>query len=176
LPNPSSPIAVQSTACSSTSASISDPAALGRVVKRLGDLGRHHLALYLFHHIERRADHIGVVAHGEHPRCGHRRRLERRQQPRLAQHVVRARRQRPARRSAKHDAGGQQEGDVGVPLADRGCAQLRRRLETAAGQELAQRLDHQQRLAGVRATVGRSGDDVVGSQCDGHGIRQRTGI
>ena len=43
------------------------------------------------------------------------------------------------------------------------------RLEALLGEELDQRLEHQQRLAVVGRGLGVSADDVVGGERDGHG-------
>ena len=98
---------------------VGDPGALLGRVERGGIASVITSPCDPLHHVERRADHGRVVAHRQHLRHPDRRGLERAQQPRLAQHVVRARRQRPARRAAQHDPGGQHEGDVRVALADR---------------------------------------------------------
>ena len=45
---------------------LADPAALRRRVQRGGDARDDHLALDALHHVERRADHRGVLAHREH--------------------------------------------------------------------------------------------------------------
>ena len=77
--------------------------------------------MHLLHHVERDAEHVLVVAHRQHLRHPHRRVLERAQEARLAQHVVRGRRQRRARRAPQHDARvapRDQERDVRVALAD----------------------------------------------------------
>ena len=62
LPNPSSPSVVQSTACSSTSdvdQLVGDPAAmLGGIQRRRHRVG-DHLAVHPLHDVERRADHLG---------------------------------------------------------------------------------------------------------------------
>ena len=81
-----------------------------------------HLAVDALHHVERRAGDGVVVAGGEHARHAHAACLERAQQERLAQHVVRRRRQRRARRTAQHPfaaVAADHVGDVGVPVADR---------------------------------------------------------
>ena len=100
---------------------------------RLSSAARHRarddVALDALHDVERRADDRGVVAHREHG--GHARAAgERRQHARLAQDVVRAGRQRAARRAAQHDVGAvaaQRVGHVGVAVADGRDLDARRR-------------------------------------------------
>jgi hypothetical protein len=101
---------------------LADRAPAGRVVERGGHGGRDHVALDQLHDVERRADHALVVARREHRRRARGGRLERLQQARLAQHVVRRRRQRPARRAPQHPrltAAADQVRHVGVALAER---------------------------------------------------------
>ena len=147
---------------------LGDPPALGRRVERGRQREHDRLALHALHHVERASDRGGVVLHREHG--GHARGgvLQRAQQPRLAQHVVGGGRQRRARGAAQHQlaavGAADQVGDVGVPLADR--ARLQLALAEAVGvEELAQRLQHQQRRAGVLARLRVGLDDVIRRDC-----------
>ena len=110
-----------------------------------------------------------VVADGEHR--GHARAPgERRQHARLAQDVVRAGRQRAARRAAQDDVGAlaaKRVGDVGVALADR------LDLDAAGAQPVRvqeghERLEHEQRLALVGLALGVGADDVVRGDLGAH--------
>ena len=124
---------------------------------------REDLAVHALHEVERRADDRRVVAHRQHPRHARRRRLERAQQARLAQDVVGARRERPARRPAQHDLPAfapHEIGDVRVPLADR-LRTHRSGPEPVRVEERLERVEHEQRLAGVVADRRAVGDDVV---------------
>ena len=108
---------------------LADAPAVLEAVERGRHRARDDVALDALHDVERRADDGLVVAHGEHG--GHARAAgERRQHARLAQDVVRAGRQRAARRAAQHDVGAvaaQRVGHVGVALADRRRPRRRRR-------------------------------------------------
>jgi hypothetical protein len=97
---------------------VGDPLALSVGGERPRDLLGDHLSLNPLHDVERGADHGGVLAHREHLGDPHRCPFERAQQPRFSQDIVGARGQRAARRPADDDPGGEDERDVGVPLAD----------------------------------------------------------
>ena len=147
-PNPSNPAARQSTAWRAASASIIASAVSRSTARQPGRrLGLHDHAVEPCHHVEGRADHGRVVAHGQHVGDGHPP-GERTLHARLAQHVVRARRQRAARRPPQHEprvAARDGEGHVGVPLADRLDAGLTRP-QPVRVEELEQRVEHEQRL------------------------------
>ncbi len=93
-------------------------------VQRRGELLGDDRAADALHDVERRADHLEVVADRQDSRGADRGRLQRGEQARLAQDVVGAGRQRPPRRPAQDDIGGEPEGDVGVPVADRHGAEV----------------------------------------------------
>ena len=142
----------------------------------VGDARDDHLALDPLHHVERRS----------RSRLGPRTRrapsgtragvsLQRAQQPRLAQHVVRARRQRRARRAAQHDLGAvalDQVGHVRVALADRARAAISPSPRPCASRNAAQRIEDEQRRAAVALGLRRGLDDVV--WCDRRAHRRRT--
>ena len=97
------------------------PPPLGRRVERRRDLHGGHHAVDLLHHVERRPDHRRIGAHGQHPRDP-RPPGQRFEHPRLAQHVVGARRQRRTRWPAHDEPPGapaDEVGDVRVAVADR---------------------------------------------------------
>ena len=154
---------------------VGDPATLPVVVEGGRDRVGDHLTLDQFHHVERRADHLLVVAHRQDLRRAHVGRLERPQQSRLAQHVVRRGRQRTARRPAQHDACRERERDVRVAVTDRLSGELVGCLEPVRAQEAEQRVDHQQRLALVGTALLVRTDEVVRSERDRHLTRQPTG-
>ena len=138
----------------------------------LGD----HGAADTLHDVERRADHLGVVADGQHPRGADRRRLKRRQQARLAQDVVGARGQRALaggrRRTTSVDSAKvtlEWPSPTGTALRSAGASR------PPAREELPQRLEHQQRLALVRRALGVGADDVVWGERCAHRCRESTG-
>ena len=144
------------------------PAVLG-AVERGGHRARDDVALDALHDVERRADDGGVVAHREHG--GHARAAgQGRQHARLAQDVVRAGRQRAARRTAQHDVGAvavQRIGHVGVAVADG------RHLDVAGAQAVCveeglERLEDEQGLALVGLALGVGADDVVRGRLRAH--------
>jgi hypothetical protein len=101
----------------------------------------------LLHHVEGHAEQRLVVAHGEHARRAGGRVLERAQQPRLAQHVMRGRRQRRPRRAPQHRArvpAPDQERDVRVALAD-ALGLEPARADSLLVEERLERLAHEQR-------------------------------
>jgi hypothetical protein len=121
-----------------------------------------HAALEPPHHVERRADHGRVVADGEHLRHGEPPR-ERPQHARLAQDVVRAGRERPARRPPHDELGvapRKGERDVGVALADRRDLRLTG-AQPVRVEERQERIEHEQRLARALPDLGPRTDDVV---------------
>ena len=96
---------------------LADPLRLEAVRQRVGQ----HVALDQLHDVERDAEQRVVVAGREDLRDAHVGALERAQQERLAQDVVRGGRQRWARRAPQHPLAAvapDQVGDVGVPVAD----------------------------------------------------------
>ena len=142
---------------------LGDAPAFRRRIQVGGDLGDDRLARHALHHVERRADHGLVVAHREH--VGHPGRgvAQRSQQPRLAQNVVRARRNRRPRRPAQHQlaaAALEQVGDVRVALADRAREDLPG-AQAVGVEEAAKWLEHEQRRALVVLSVRSARDDVV---------------
>ena len=148
---------------------LADAPAVLEAVERGGHRARDDVALDALHDVERRADDGGVVAHREHG--GHARAAgEARQHARLAQDVVRAGRQRAARRAAQHDVGAvaaQRIGHVGVAVADG------RDVDVAGAQAVGveeghQRVEHEQRLALVGRALGVGADDVVRGRLGAH--------
>ena len=146
-----------------------------RAAVRLGvERRRHRLVDHdpvdPLHHVERRADHGVVVARGQHPRHG-RATLERAQHARLAQHVVRAGRQRAARRAAEHEVravAAQRERDVRVAVADRRDLRLAR-AEAVRVEPGHERLEDEQRLArALRQLRARAHDVVRGERVRAH--------
>jgi hypothetical protein len=126
---------------------VADAPPLLRVVERRRHGGGHHVAVHPLHHVERRADHLLVVADGDHGRHARGGAEDRREQPRLAQHVMGRRRQRRARRAAQHPlavVARDEERHVGVPLAHR-LGPQRAAAETALVHERLQRAAHEQR-------------------------------
>ena len=142
---------------------LGDHAPLRRYVQGPRDAGDHHLARDALHHVEGAADRGRVLAHGEHHRDARRGVAQGAQEPRLAQHVVRAGGQRRARRAAQHVLvlpAPDQIRHVGVALADRARLDLAR-TERVPVEKLAQWLEHEQRRTLVAARLRGRVDDVV---------------
>ena len=134
---------------------LADPPALGRRVERGRHARRHDVARDALHDVERRADQRRVVADGEHGGNARGGRRQRAQQPRLAQDVVRAGRQRAARRAAQDElatGAAQQQRDVGMAVAER----LDGELVGRRGQQAALDEKRQQRLGRRRAARARA--------------------
>ena len=130
-------------------------------LQALRQLGGDHVAVDALHHVERRAGDGLVVARRQHARDAHVRALERAQQQRLAQHVVRGRRQRRPRRAAQDPftaVAPDHVGDVGVPVADRLGLDLAA-AEPVRVEEGLERTAHEQRRAVERRGLLRGVDD-----------------
>ena len=59
-----------------------------------------------------------------------------------------------------------------MPIADRRGSQIGRRLEPVGIEELEQRIEHEQWLAGVVLRLLVGADDVVGGERESHAARQ----
>ena len=140
------------------------PPARIAATQRRRQLVCHDVTAQLLHEVERHAEHLVAGADGEHARHA-RAALQRRQDARLAQHVVCRGRQRWARRPAQHHARAlalEQERRVRVARADA------RDLEHTPTQALLveprlQRAPDDQRRQRQRRCLGRCVDDVDGA-------------
>ena len=131
--------------------------------QRRWQLAPQHPAVDVGHQVEGGADQLGVLAAGQNLRDRHAQRPQGGEQARFARHVVGGGWQRPARRAPQHQprvAALDQEGEVGVAVADRGDLQLAG-AEPGGVEVVPQRLDHDQRLHRRRRCLRRGADEVA---------------
>ncbi len=152
---------------------VGDATALLRRGELAGQGVGHDHPLDLLHDVEGGADDGLVVTDRQHRGDAHATAVERRDDPRLAQDVVRGRRQRGSRRPAQDDLravlAAHDVGDVRVPVADRLDRQLAAP-QPRRVQERHQRLGHDERHAQVALGLGVRADDVVGSDVERHSL------